>query len=180
MKQANVKFTYHDYLLLPGDKRYELVEGDLFVVPAPNLNHQRILRRLGKALLEYVEQHELGEIFYAPCDVVLSAENVVQPDLIFVSQERSGILTAANVQGPPDLGIEILSDATKQRDLSVKRKLYARYGVREYWIVDPDSKTIEVLTWTEAGYRTEAIYPHTARLSSPLFHNLDLNLSEIF
>jgi len=180
MKPANIKFTYHDYLLLPEDKRYELVEGELFLVPAPNIPHQGISRELMAVLHRYVRDHDLGKIFYAPCDVVLSSENVVQPDLLFVAKERMSILTYANVQGAPDLAVEILSDSTAQRDLSVKRKLYAKYGVREYWIVDPESKSVEVLSWTETGYRTEAVYPHTARLSSPLFPNLNLNLADIF
>ncbi len=180
MKQANVKFTYEDYVLLPGDRRYELVEGGITVVPAPNLDHQRILRRLEKVLLEHIEQNHLGELFFAPCDVVLSAENVVQPDLFFVSAERAGILTEANVQGAPDLVIEILSEGTRQHDLQIKRKLYARFGIPEYWIVDPAAKTIEVLAWTEAGYRAVAVYSHDARLASSVFPKLDLNLSEIF
>ena len=180
MKQANIKFTYHDYLLLPDDKRYELVEGELLVVPAPNLFHQSILRELEAILYSYVRKHDLGKIFFAPCDVVLSFENVVQPDLLFVCKERLGILTDDNIQGPPDLIVEILSQATKHRDLNLKRKLYARYGVREYWIVDPEGKTVEVLSWNATGYHTEAAVPHTARMSSSLFPDLDLNLAEIF
>ena len=180
MKQANVKFTYHDYLLLPDDKRYEIVEGELLVVPAPCLNHQRILRKLGAAISIYAERKRIGEVFYPPCDVVLSMENVVQPDLLLVANERIGILTAANVQGPPDLAVEILSDATKQRDLNLKRKLYARYGAREYWIVDPDAETIEVLLWSESGYASAGVYAGTDRLSSPLLPELNIPLSEIF
>jgi Uma2 family endonuclease len=180
MRQANIKFTYRDYLLLPEDKRYEIVEGELFLNPAPNLYHQRISRELLPALCRYVREHSMGEIFNAPCDVVFSEENVVQPDLLFVSRERAGILAGANVQGAPDLVIEILSDATAKRDLGIKRKLYAKYGVCEYWIVDSESKSIEVLSWTESGYRTEAVYPRTASLSSPLFPNLNLSLPDIF
>ena len=180
MKQANIKFTYHDYLQLPDDKRYELVEGELFLVPAPNLYHQRISRELAAALHGYLRQHALGEIFYAPCDIVFSEVNVVQPDLIFVSRERMAILTEANVQGAPDLVIEILSPSTGHRDLGIKRNLYAKYGVREYWIVDPESKTVEVLSWTETGYRTEAVVPQTGVLNSSLFPDLNLNLAEIF
>jgi len=167
MGQANIKFTYHDYVQLPGDKRYELVEGELFLVPSPNLYHQRISRQLEMALWQYIGRHALGEVFDAPCDVVLSEINVVQPDLLFVSTERRGILADANVQGAPDLVVEILSPSTGQRDLGIKRSLYAKYGVPEYWIVDPDSQTIEVLSWTETGYRTEAVVPGPARSTRP-------------
>src|SRR3990172_3573105 len=127
MKQADIRFTYQDYLLLSDDKRYELLEGELYVVPAPKIYHQRISRNLGTVLLDHIRRHDLGEILFAPCDVVLSHENVVHPDLL----------------------VEILSEATKQRDVDIKRKLYAKYGVREYWIVDPGAKTVEILVWKE-------------------------------
>jgi Uma2 family endonuclease len=180
MKQADIKFTYRDYVQLPDDKRYELVEGELYLVPAPNLKHQSISRELGVAVYHYVKQHDLGQIFHAPCDVVFSEINVVQPDLLFVSKERLEILTDANVQGAPDLVVEILSPATGHRDLGIKRNLYAKYGVREYWVIDPDGKTVEVLAWTGTGYRTEAIVPRAGTLNSPLFPDLNLNTAEIF
>jgi Uma2 family endonuclease len=180
MMQANIKFTYRDYVQLPDEKRYELVEGELLWVPAPNLNHQRILRELEAALYSYLRRHPLGEIFLSPCDVVLSEINVVQPDLIFVSTERMNILTEANIQGSPDLVVEILSPSTQQRDRGIKQNLYAKYGIREYWIVDPEDKTVEVLSWTEAGYRVEVMVPQGGTLNSSLFPDLNLKLSEIF
>jgi Uma2 family endonuclease len=180
MKQADIKFTYRDYLQLPDDKRYELVEGDLLLVPAPNLRHQRILRELEVALCIYLRSHPLGEIFFSPCDVVLSEINVVQPDLIFVSTERMTILTEANIQGSPDLVVEILSPSTQQRDRGIKQNLYARYGVREYWIVNPENKTVEVFSWTETGYHIEAVVQEGCMLNSDLFPDLNIKLSEIF
>jgi Uma2 family endonuclease len=180
MKPADIKFTYHDYTQLPDDKRYELVEGELFLVPAPNLFHQSILLELAAILRRYLRKHDLGKIFIAPCDVVFSEISVAQPDLLFVSKGRMGILTEANVQGAPDLVVEILSPSTRQRDRGIKRRLYAKYGVCEYWIVDPDKKTVEVLSWTESGYRTEAVVPQTGRLRSSLFPGLHLSLTEIF
>ena len=180
MGQANIKFTYHDYVQLPGDKRYELVEGELFLVPSPNLYHQRISRQLEMALWQYIGRHALGEVFDAPCDVVFSEINVVQPDLLFVSTERRSVLTKANIQGAPDLVVEILSPSTGQRDLGIKRNLYAKYGVREFWIVDPDVKAVEVLPLTETGYRTIVIVPQTGTLNSPLFPALNLALTDIF
>jgi Uma2 family endonuclease len=180
MKQADIKFTYHDYLQLPDDKRYELVEGELCLVPSPNLNHQRISRQLEMALWLYVSRQHLGEVFDAPCDVVLSEINVVQPDLLFVSARRRSILTEANVQGAPDLVVEILSPTTGQRDLGIKRNLYAKYGVSEYWIVDPEAQTVEVLLWTETGYRTEAVIQKDGTLNSPLFPSLNLAVTDLF
>jgi Uma2 family endonuclease len=180
VRQANVKFTYHDYLSLSSEKRYELVEGELYVVPAPAVYHQRISGRLFVALSLFVKDNDLGEVLAAPCDVVLSKEDVVQPDILFVAKDREGIIEAANVQGPPDLIVEILSPETKSRDMDIKRKLYAKSGVREYWIIDPLAKTLEVLTWSRTGYRRSATYPRTAQAFSQLFPGLNLPLSEIF
>jgi len=180
MRQANVRFNYHDYLQLPEDKRYEILDGELYVVPAPNTKHQRISRRLEGALDKHVSGKNLGEIFDAPYDVILSDENVLQPDILFVRKERLAIIGEANIEGAPDLVVEILSPGTRQKDLAVKRKIYAKFGVREYWIVDPDAATVEVLTWTESGYITAATCRQSDRLSSPLLPELNLPLREVF
>jgi len=180
MRQANIKFTYHDYLQLPDDKRYELVEGELFLVPSPTLHHQKILRNLLAALHAYSRQHGLGEVFQSPCDVVLSEISVLQPDLLFVSSERMGILTEANIQGAPDLVVEILSPSTRQRDLGIKRNVYAKYGVCEYWIIDPESKTVEILSWAKDGYCAAAVVSETDLLSTGLFPGMELDLAPIF
>jgi Uma2 family endonuclease len=180
MNPANVRYTYQDYLQLPEDKRYEILDGELNMVPAPNMRHQRLLLEIFDVLFHHVRERKLGEVFIAPCDVVLSDGTVVQPDILFVSKERLGIIGEANITGAPDLVVEILSPSTGQRDLGIKRNLYARYGVREYWIVDPESKTVEVLAWAETGYRTEAFVPETSILKSSLFPDLNLSLTEIF
>ncbi len=180
MKQAKVRFTYNDYLLLPEDKRYEIIDGELYMVAAPNTKHQRVSRRLGAALLQHIEQKGLGEIFIAPYDVVLSDENVVQPDILLVRKERAGVITEANLQGAPDLAVEILSPGTRNKDFELKRKAYARFGVQEYWIVDPDADTIEVLVWRETGYVSAGVFAKTDRLSSPLLPEFDLPLSRVF
>jgi len=180
MKQANVRFNYHDYLQLPEDKRYEILDGELSMVPAPNIRHQRVSKRIEMALIRQVEEKGLGEILDAPCDVLLSNENVVQPDILFVRKERLAIIGEANIPGPPDLVIEILSPHTRHKDLTIKRKIYARFGIYEYWIVDPDAATVEVLTCKESGYVTAGIYRDSDQLSSPLLPDLALRLSEIF
>ena len=156
------------------------MEGELFLVPAPYLHHQQILGKLWTSVYTHAKAKHLGEVFLAPCDVVLCEITVVQPDLLFVSSEHQGILTDANIQGPPDVIAEILSPSTRQRDLGIKRNLYAKYGVLEYWIVDPDAKTVEVLSLTETGYRTFVIVPRTGTLNSPMFPALNLALTDIF
>jgi Uma2 family endonuclease len=180
MTLANVRFNYQDYLQLPEDKRYEILDGELYVLPTPNTRHQRVSQRILMALIRQTEERDLGEIFRAPCDVVFSAENIAQPDILFIRTERFGIIGDANIQGAPDLVIEILSPATRHKDFEIKRKIYAGFGVQEYWIVDPDAATVEVLTWKEAGYITAAIYREPDLLSSPLLPEVALPLSEIF
>jgi Uma2 family endonuclease len=180
MKQANIRFNYHDYLQLPEDKRYEILDGELFVVPAPNIRHQRIAIRLQSRLFEHVEHYHLGELLAAPCDVLLSDENVVQPDILFVVKERLGMIGKANIPGAPDLVVEILSPGGRRKDLEIKRKIYARFGAREYWIVDPDADTVEVLALSESGYITVGVYRESQCLSSPLLPDLNLPLREIF
>ena len=140
--------TYEDYLNTPDEVRYELLDGELVMVPSPGATHQRIVMRIAMALQPYVKRMELGEFFIAPFDVVLwdgDEANVVEPDLLFVSTARAGIITEANVQGAPDLVVEVLSPSTESRDRGYKRELYARHGVGEYWLVDPDARTVTVL-----------------------------------
>jgi Uma2 family endonuclease len=180
MKQSTVRFNYQDYFQLPEDKRYEILDGELYVVPAPNIRHQRISRRMLVALNAHIEEKGLGEVFDAPCDVVFSDENIAQPDLLFVRRERLGLLTEANLAAAPDLAVEILSPGTRQKDLAIKRKIYARFGVREYWIVDPDANTVEVLVWRKSGYAMAGIYREAEHLVSPLLPELVLPLDRVF
>ena len=176
-----VKFTYEDYQHTPDDKRYELLDGELIMVPAPNLGHQRIGIRLGALLHGFVQERGLGEVFLAPCDVVLSNTDVVQPDLLFVSNERAHLLLGgANVRGAPDLVVEIFSPSTAERDRTLKRALYAKHGVKEYWLVDPDARTVTVLRLGEDAFEVEAIYGEGQTMSSPTLTGFSVGLNEIF
>ena len=182
MSKAKIKFTYEDYRNLPESetKRYELLEGDIVMVPSAATYHQRISVRLQYILEGLVQQHSLGSIYSAPCDVVLSEENVVQPDIFFVSKARSQIIKEECIEGAPDLVIEILSPATSGRDRTYKRTLYARHGVQEYWLVDPKEQAVEVLTLSQAQFKPTRIYRKADVLKSALLSNLEINLSEIF
>ncbi|MBI4777828.1 Uma2 family endonuclease, partial [Candidatus Desantisbacteria bacterium] len=148
--RKEVTFTYDDYLIwdIGSDKRYELIGGEFFMSPAPNMWHQSVLRDIEFKILCFSKDSGLGKVFFAPCDVVLSNEDVIQPDIIFVSKENQQIITQDNIKGSPDLLIEIISKNSAQRDRIIKRKLYEKYGVHEYWLVDMDRKEIEVLTLT--------------------------------
>jgi Uma2 family endonuclease len=180
MPKVNVRFNYHDYLLLPEDKRYEILDGELYVVPAPNTRHQLLLGEMYDALLHHVRDRGLGKVLLAPCDVVLSDETIAQPDLLFVCHEHLGIIGEANISGPPDLVIEILSPSSRKKDLEVKRKLYARFGIQEYWIVDPEAETIGVLACGEQGYVSAGLFDKSERLATPLLPELNLPLLSLF
>lgn len=139
------KLTYEDYLLFPEDgRRHELIDGEHFVTPAPSPKHQTTSGNLSYFFVDFLRRNRLGRILAAPLDVVLSNEDIVQPDLLFVSNKRESIWTEDNAQGAPDLMIEILSDDTRETDEGRKLRLYERADVREYWIFDPDSETARV------------------------------------
>ena len=182
--QTAIKFNYQDYLQLPEDKRYEIIDGDLFMVPSPNERHQHILSNIFYVLFDYVRKNKLGAVYCAPFDVLFSEEDIVQPDIIFVSNENRKIITKDNIKGTPDLLIEILSPGTSKRDLGIKKKLYAKNGVREYWIVDPAQETIEVLNLKEGAFRGKSynmgVMGQTSRLSSSVIQGFDIDIKEIF
>ena len=183
-RSLELKFTYEDFLLFPEDgKRHELIDGDHFVTPAPNTRHQRISKRLLTALENFLQQHSLGEVLSAPCDVVLSDVDIVEPDLLFVSAAQHAIITTLNIQGPPDLVVEILSDSTRKTDEVIKRKLYERYRVKEYWIIDPDLDTIKIYRMEpEEGYlppRT-LTQEHQDTLTTSLLPGFQIPLTELF
>ncbi|MEA2601740.1 MAG: hypothetical protein QOF89_2732 [Acidobacteriota bacterium] len=177
------KLTYDDYVLIPEDgQRHEILDGEHYVSPAPLTRHQLISVRLTGRLEPFVRERRLGWVLPAPTDVVLSPYDVVQPDLFFISIERLGIVTEENVQGAPDLVIEIFSKKTRQQDEGSKREIYERYGVREYWMLDPDRNSVRV--YRRIGNRLRLVAELSAAagdvLKTPLLPGLELKLSEIF
>ncbi len=174
------KYTYEDYLKTPDDKRYELIGGDLLMTPSPVPNHQRISRKIEFILEKFVTQNNLGEIFDAPCDVYLDDENVVQPDILFITHERRDIIGEKNIQGAPDLAIEIISENSAYRDVVQKKRLYTRFGVKEYWIVIPDCEEIEIYTLKDNTYQLHKSYDKGNILESPSLKGLNIALKEIF
>ena len=183
--KTEIKFTYEDYKSLPESetKRYELLGGDLVMIPSPTEYHQRISRNLVFILWRFVQERDLGQVYDAPLDVVFGVgeeREVVQPDILYISKQRSQIITEEEIQGAPDLVIEILSPATADRDRTYKRTLYARHGVKEYWIVDPEAKTVEVLVLGKRGFERAAAYGEADRLRSPLLSGLEIKLEGVF
>jgi Uma2 family endonuclease len=174
------KLTYHDYLLLPENgKRYEILDGDLYMTPAPTPRHQLIVTRLNHILMTYLDTHAIGTFLTAPTDVLLSDTDIVQPDLLFIRQGGAAAITDKNIEGPPDLVIEILSPATAARDRNLKRKRYEHFRIPEYWLVDPDANTFEILVLKGGHYARHACIARPAQATSPLFPGLTLDLGWI-
>ena len=179
--QPIVKFTYEDYLTTPADERYELLDGDLIMVPAPNLKHQHVLGNLHYHLRQFITEHGTGRLFLAPCDVYLSDTNVVQPDLLFVSRKRKHLLSdGQKVQGAPDLVVEIVSPSSEDTDRETKHELYGKHGVTEYWLVDPKAETISIHRQRGDTLASTDIFGRGETLRSPLFAGLELHLDDIF
>jgi Uma2 family endonuclease len=139
-----LKLTYDDFLLFPDDgQRHELIDGEHYVTPSPNTKHQRVSGNIHFLIREWLETHPIGRVFYAPFDVVFSNFDVVEPDLLYLSNERmADVVTPQHVRGAPNLVIEIGSPGTRKRDETIKRGLYERSGVDEYWIVDPETDVV--------------------------------------
>ncbi len=149
------RFTYDDLEAITQERegdRHELVDGELFVTPAPTPVHQFVSANIVDALRRHVRERQLGKVAYAPIDIRLTPDNVLNPDIIFISRDRLHIVGPKTIDAAPDLVVEILSPGTRRRDLTVKRDLYARFGVQEYWIVDPDARTVEVLERVGNGF----------------------------
>lgn len=177
----NIKFTYSDYLIYPSNgKQLQLIEGDFFMTPAPIIFHQDISINLEAIIYEFVAENNLGKVYDAPTDVVLSEEDVVQPDILFIAKDRLNIIKEKNIKGAPDLIVEILSFKTKKMDTVIKRKLYAKHGVKEYWIIDPDKKQIEVLLLAGDKYKSERIYKKGQVLKSKIIAGLKVKVEEVF
>lgn len=173
----NLKLTYGDYLLLPEGNRYEIIEGELFMTPSPRTIHQRVIVKLFQLINDFVKKGKLGEVFIAPYDVLLSKYDIVQPDIIFVSKENARIVTELNIQGTPDLVVEILSPSNKEIDLLLKKKLYAASGIKEYLIADPANKSVKLFNLGKTGYM-EAKTGNI--LKSLLLNGLEIDISGIF
>jgi Uma2 family endonuclease len=174
-------WTYDDLASLPDDgKRYEILDGVLFVSPSPRLRHQDVLKRLFVAFLA-LEQRKVAKVYFAPLDVILSPTKVVVPDLLVVRNERRSIFAERGVEGAPDLVIEVLSPSTAKHDRTRKRRFYAKNGVREYWIVDVVANSIEVLELIDGGlsYREHGWYGPGDTAKSA-FIDLEVSVDALF
>ena len=179
-QKSKRKLTYKDYKNIPEDERYELIDGELVMAAAPKEVHQRADMKLGSKFFVHVEGNDLGAVYSAPFDVYLSETNVVQPDLLFVSKERLNIITEANVQGAPDLVVEILSPSIASMDWNRKRELYAEHGVKEYWLVAPEVRLVWLLLPRDGALEVAGVYGDGQALASTIIEGFSVDTSDIF
>ena len=172
--------TYEDYLKTPDDERWELLDGELLMVPSPNTAHQTVTGNLFIYLSIFVKERDLRRVFVAPYDVILSPHNVVQPDVLFVPDEQRSIVTADNVKGAPALVIEVTSPSTAARDRDSKRRVYAQNGVREYWLADSGKQSISVMVRQGEEFWEVGVYGPEDVLTSPGLPGLALEGLDIF
>lgn len=149
---TKILLTYEDYLALPNDgKRYEIIRGNLYVLTTPVTRHQVVLARLFEAMADFSDTERWGVVMLSPLDVLLSQSDIVQPDILVIHAARKDIIQEKYVAGAPDLIVEIVSESTRRNDKVLKLKLYADFGVKEYWIVDPVIDTVEIYAPTAEG-----------------------------
>lgn len=179
-----MKLSWDDYVLFPEDgKRHELIDGEHFVTPTPVQKHQVIVLNVAAAIRLHLKNHPEGFVYIAPFDVILSDFDVVEPDVLYVSRARAQVIERAPwVKGAPSLVVEVGSPSTRRRDETTKRQLYERYGVDEYWIVDPELDTITVLRRTDERFErvVELRLEDGDVLTTPLLPGWALPLREVF
>ncbi len=179
----DARLTYDDFLLFPDDGlRHEIIDGEHYVTPSPTPRHQVLLGRLHFEIERYLRAHPgNGQVFLSPLDVVFTKWDIVEPDLLFVAADQEDILTEKNVQGAPALVIEIASPGTRRRDEQIKRQLFDRGGVREYWVVDPDADVVRVFRrQADGSLAAIAELAREAVLTTPLLPGLAIRLNELF
>ena len=170
------RWTYEDYFKLDDDQRYEIINGNLLMAPAPDTWHQTWVGELYLILHQHLKARTLGRVFVSPVDVVLDAHNTVQPDLVVILSANLGIIQHRAVFGTPDLLVELVSPSSVRRDRYDKRDLYARFGVKEYWIGDLANKAMEILTLKGGQYELHCSAEEKGKLTSLVLPGLEFDL----
>ena len=173
-------YTCADYALLPEGAPYQLIGGKLIMTPAPTTYHQGISMRLEVKLATFVIEKDLGMVYDAPVDVYLEETENYQPDIIYISKDMLHIIEPAMVKGAPDLIIEILSPSTAYYDLREKFKVYARHGVKEYWIVDPHEQSIEIYRGEEGKFKQIQRAEKEGKVQSVVLHGFEVEIKDVF
>ena len=175
------RWTYEEYYRLDDERRYELYNGELIPLqpPSPGASHQRESRKLLVMLNEFVENRRLGEVFAAPLDVIFDDENTAQPDIIFIAKSNAGIVRERGIFGAPDLVVEIVSPGSVRRDRYEKQALYARFGVKEYWILDHGNQSLEVLALDGGTYAVHSSAEKSGHVTSKILRGLKVRLPDL-
>ena len=182
-KPVKKRLTVNEYELMPNNgKVLQLIDGDFVMTPAPTLKHQEVSRNIEKYFLDYLDKNPIGKILDAPIDFHIDKYNVVQPDLAYISKARYTVLFEKGIRGAPDIVIEILSPHTKRTDRKLKKKLYYKVGVKEYWIVDIDDECIEVFRKRTDDYELDNTYrkDNNDILPCTLLKGLEIDLQTVF
>ena len=173
------KYTLEDYERLPEGSPYQLIGGELVMSPAPAPEHQEVSLNLSYKLYDTIKKTKKGKVYYAPIDVYIDEENAYQPDIVVVLEGSKARITQKGIEGAPDLVVEILSPSTAYYDLTEKKEVYERSGVKEYWIVDPKRKTFEIYANTQEGFKLISQARGKGKVRSELL-GIDLDLAEVF
>jgi Uma2 family endonuclease len=168
------------FAMEPVSDRYELFDGEVYMVPPPNVWHQNVVVKLSRVLDTHVTRENLGWVFVAPTGLILTQENYVEPDLIFVSTERHTLITKRGIEGVPDLVVEVLSPSTRRRDLRAKFQLYARFGVPHYWVVDSEGRNLVAFELRGAAYAEVAAHGEREVFRPSLFPGLEISLPDLW
>ncbi|MGB8170848.1 MAG: Uma2 family endonuclease [Chthoniobacteraceae bacterium] len=177
---AEKRWTFADLMQFDETERYEIYDGRLIpMAPSPNTYHQRLVGRLHLLLANFVQAHQLGEVFLAPYDVVMAEDNTAQPDLLFIAEENAGIVQNW-VFGAPDLVVEILSPSSICRDRYEKQEQYARFGVKEYWIIDPANHSLEILALEDKRFVVHSSAAETGEATSRVLAGLTVDVTQLF
>jgi len=176
--EVKTKLTAEEFFwLYPEESRFELVDGEVYEMPTPTPKHQRIVRKMLSAIGQYVDILSVGDVYPSPIDVVFDEENVLQPDIVYISDLSK---VKDRIYGVPDLVVEVASPSTLKRDITDKMKIYERYGVKEYWVVFPSEKTIVVYQLTENGYELFSSAIEKGKVRSKVLEGFEINLEEVF
>jgi Uma2 family endonuclease len=177
--ESRIKLTYEDYCAIPDDRsRHEIIDGEHLVNPAPGTYHQTVSRRLHFELYEQIERTGRGQVFNAPTDLQLSEIDIVQPDLLVIVAENQDIITPSRILGVPDLVVEILSPSTARIDRRLKKDLYERAGIPEYWLVDPDAHCLEQLRLESDRYRLTGT--HAEHVVTTILDGITVDLTRVW
>jgi Uma2 family endonuclease len=179
MVTEKIRHTKADYERLPEGAPYQLIGGQLIMSPSPTSYHQKVSRRIGLELIRFTESNQLGEVFFAPLDVYLSEEEIYQPDIIFILHSNRSIIRD-KIHGAPDLIVEILSEGNAYYDLIHKKDAYEVFGVKEYWIVDPNEKSIEIHENESKRFRLIGKVKNSGPIQSKLLNGFGVIVENIF